>query len=68
MLWLNMRSLNFRTRLFYPPTANTATAEKNSLEFGMMHDEGNVFEGLFWGTLLSIPLWLMILGLVKALL
>ena len=30
-----------------------------------MEHEGNLFEGVLWGTLLSMPLWLAIIGWVK---
>ncbi len=33
-----------------------------------MESEGNVFEGIFWGSLLSFPLWLSLIGWVKLLL
>jgi hypothetical protein len=33
-----------------------------------MKEEGNIFYGLFWGTLLSIPLWLSIFDWIKMIL
>ncbi|MDF2536159.1 MAG: hypothetical protein K0R18_2321 [Bacillales bacterium] len=33
------------------------------LEPETMVEEGNLFTGLLWGTLLSIPLWISIVGL-----
>jgi len=28
-------------------------------------EDGNLFEGLFWATLLSIPLWISFFGWIK---
>ncbi len=33
----------------------------------MIQEDGNIFEGLYWGTLLSIPLWISFLGWLKLL-
>jgi len=32
-----------------------------------MEEEGNIFEGLFWGILFSIPLWMSLIGWYKIL-
>ena len=33
----------------------------------MRENEGNLFAGLFWGALFSIPLWISIIGWVRLL-
>jgi len=32
-----------------------------------MEEDGNVFKGLMWGSLLSVPLWAAIIFIVKQL-
>lgn len=45
--------------------SNEKTADERGCNMEYDHSDGSFSVGLFWGTLLSVPLWISILGWLK---
>lgn len=48
-------------------TKNIRHLENNSEVFEMDYENGSFVKGMFWGVLLSVPLWISVFGWVKLL-